>query len=247
MSGGFLPVLGAGLLSCFLCSLGILTIAKFKKWTEKFTNYFMYFASGILLSVAILIAAPKAFEMNTNGPVYLLAGFLGIFIVDRFIDVYVCHRKERERNFRIGIVAGLGIAFHSLVDGVIYATTYTVSIFLGIAATLGMIFHEFPEGVVTFSLFKKSGYKIKKSFLYAFLAAGATTPVGAIISFPFISSLKSSGLGVLLGLSAGVLIYVGASHLLPEAERESKKYGILAFAVGVLVAVGLWLVKGGVG
>jgi zinc transporter ZupT len=42
---------------------------------------------------------------------------------------------------------------------------------------------------------------------------------------------------MLLAISAGALVYVGASHLLPEVERENKRYSILALAAGVLVAV----------
>jgi zinc transporter ZupT len=41
----------------------------------------------------------------------------------------------------------------------------------------------------------------------------------------------------LLAISAGALVYVGASHLLPEVERENKRYSILALATGVLVAI----------
>lgn len=205
----------------------------------------MYFASGMLIAVAFLIATPKAFEMNDDGPVYLLTGFLGIFLINRFVDVYICHKRALERECRVGLVAALGIALHSLVDGVIYATTYTVSTFLGVMATLGMIFHEFPEGVVTYSLFTKSGLGGRKSLLYAFLVAALTTPIGAVMSFPFISSLEDPNLGILMGLSAGVLAYVGIGHLLPEAERGAKKYGLVAFALGILVAVVLTLTKGG--
>ncbi len=245
MSDGFIAVLTASILSCLFCTLGILTIWKFKEWADTSMNYFMYFAAGILISAALLIAAPKAFAMNEHGPVYMLAGFLGIFLINRFIDVYVCHKRSLQRACRVGLVALYGIAFHSLVDGVIYATTYTVSIFLGVTATLGMIMHEFPEGIVAFSLMKQGGYHHRRAFLYAFIAAAATTPIGAVISFPFISSLQPSHLGVLLGMTAGILTYVGASHLLPEAEREMKPYGILAFALGILVAVGTWVIKGG--
>ncbi len=110
----------------------------------------MYFASGVLISVTFLIVVPKSFLMNEYGPVYLLAGFLGIFLINQFVDVYLCHREEACRDFRIGIVAAFGIAFHSFVDGIIFATTYTVSVFIGVMATLGMIFHEFPEGCFDF-------------------------------------------------------------------------------------------------
>lgn len=242
MSGSFLSVLTAGLLSAFFCTLGILTVWKHRDWAERSTNYFMYFASGVLISVAFLIAAPKALEMNDYGPVYLLAGFLGIFLINKFVDVYVC----TDEYCRITIVAAFGIAFHSFVDGIIFSTTFAVSAFIGVMATFGMIFHEFPEGVVTYSLFTRGGFKSERSFLYSFLVAAATTPIGAMISFPFISSLGSQSLGLLLGLSAGVLIYVGATHLLSEAEKEGKPYGLAAFILGIAVSVGLWLIKGGV-
>jgi hypothetical protein len=40
------------------------------------------------------------------------------------------------------------------------------------------------------------------------------------------------------------LVYVGASHLLPEVEEENRRYTILALAAGVLVAVGVVLSEG---
>jgi len=58
-----------------------------------------------------------------------------------------------------------------------------------------------------------------------------------LVSYPFINSIKRSTLGILLAISAGALVYVGASHLLPAVERENKKYSILALAAGVLVAI----------
>jgi len=49
---------------------------------------------------------------------------------------------------------------------------------------------------------------------------------------------------MLLAISAGALVYVGASHLLPAVERERRRHSILALAVGVLVAVLIILSKG---
>ena len=44
-------------------------------------------------------------------------------------------------------------------------------------------------------------------------------------------------LGALLAASAGALVYVGATHLLPQAEQEPRKYSLIALAAGILVAV----------
>ncbi len=241
-------ILAASLLSAVLCSLGVLVIWRFREFGEKSMNYFMYFASGVLVSAAFMIAAPKAFSMNEYGPMFMLLGFLSIFLLDRFINLYVCHghTKKCTRGFRISVVAAIGIALHSFVDGIIYSTTFTVSSFLGVMTTLGLIFHEFPEGIITFILFLKGGFSEKKSLIYSILIAALTTPLGAIISYPFISTLRGPKLGAMVGLTAGVLAFVGASHLLPEAERKSKKYGIIAFLLGIAVASVLVVVKGGV-
>jgi ZIP family zinc transporter/zinc and cadmium transporter len=105
-----------------------------------------------------------------------------------------------------------------------------------VLAAVGMILHEFPEGIVTFVLLERGGFSRKKSIIYAFLAAAISTPLGTLVSYPFINRIRSSSLGILLALSAGALVYVGASHLLPAVESENKKYSILALVAGVLVA-----------
>ena len=56
------------------------------------------------------------------------------------------------------------------------------------------------------------------------------------MSYPFISVIEPSLLGILLAVSAGALVYVGASHLLPAVERENRRYAIVALAAGILVA-----------
>ena len=73
--------------------------------------------------------------------------------------------------------------------------------------------------------------------MLAFLAAAISTPLGTLASYPFVDDITRPTLGVLLALSAGALVYVGASHLLPEVEKENRRYSIIALAAGVLVAV----------
>jgi zinc and cadmium transporter len=76
----------------------------------------------------------------------------------------------------------------------------------------------------------------------AFLAAARTTPAGALVSYPFVSRIDRPLLGLLVALSAGALIYVisvGATHLLPQAEREPRRFSLVAPGSGILVAVGI--------
>jgi zinc transporter ZupT len=86
-------------------------------------------------------------------------------------------------------------------------------------------------------LLLKGGFREKTALSLAFLAAAVTTPLGMLVSYPFIQKIDPSLLGMLLAFSAGALVYVGATHLLPQAESEHKKHSLLALGSGVIVAV----------
>jgi zinc transporter ZupT len=59
----------------------------------------------------------------------------------------------------MGIPAFIGIAFHSLLDGVIIGVGFEVNFKIGIAATLGVLLHEIPEGITITALLLHSGFK----------------------------------------------------------------------------------------
>jgi zinc transporter ZupT len=137
-----------------------------------------------------------------------------------------------------------GIGFHSFIDGIIYSITFTVGVFTGLLTATGMVLHEFPEGIITYLLLIRGGFNEKKSLALAFLAAAVTTPVGMLVSYPYISDINRPFLGALLAFSAGALVYVGATHLLPQAETEHKKYSLFALSGGILVAIIIIFSKG---
>jgi zinc and cadmium transporter len=89
----------------------------------------------------------------------------------------------------------------------------------------------------TFVFLERGGFSRRRSAIYAFLAAALSTPLGTLISYPFINNMRRSTLGILLAISAGALIYAGASHLLPQVEKENKRHSIISLADGVLVAL----------
>jgi len=239
----FSAVLLASTLACIVTIIGIYTIHKYELWANRNIVYFICFAAGVLISVSFIHIIPKSFGMNNNAPVFLLIGFMGMYLINRSVDTFVCNRHEYA-NLYLGIVPMIGIGLHSFIDGIIYTVTFNVSIFTGTFAALGMVLHEFPEGVVTFLLLKQAGFSRKKSILYAFLAAALSTPLGTLVSFPFISKINQGHLGLLLAVSAGALVYVGATHLLPEVEKENKKFSVVSLAAGILIAVMIVLSEG---
>lgn len=233
----------ASILACAVTTIGILVISRYEKWANRNVAYFISFAAGVLISVSLIHIIPKSFAMNQNSAPFVLVGFMSLFLINRFITFYVCN-GDSSKDLSKGIIPMLGIGFHSLIDGIIYSITFNVSIFTGVLAAMGMVLHEFPEGVVTYLLLEKAGFSKTKSFYLAFIAAALTTPLGTFISYPFISKISQNTLGILLSISAGALLYVGATHLLPSVEKENKKFSVVSLGIGVLVAVIIVASKG---
>ena len=213
-------------------SVGIYAIYRHKDWAERNKEYFMCFAAGVLIASPLITAFPEAIGKNSNAGLAALAGFLFMFFSNRLIQ-----HKTQQDELAFGITAIEGIGIHSLIDGIIYTVTFSVSTVTGIMAGLGLVIHEFAEGVVAFSVLIKAGVSDKRALLYAFLVAALTTPLGAFVAYPFVSRLTPPVLGLALGFVVGVLIYVSASHLLPEAKAHEHKHSYLALVAGMGLAL----------
>lgn len=244
MENTFWTALAASGMAAVVTSLGIFTIRRFADWGQRHTAYFMCFAAGVLIAASFLHIVPRSMAMTPQAPAWLLVGFMGLHLFNRFVTAFVCEKQPGSEAYAVGLVSLLGIGFHSFIDGIIYSITFSVSLLTGSLASVGMVLHEFPEGIITYLLLVRGGLAARKAMLAAFVAAALTTPLGMLASFPLISEIDPPLLGSLLALSAGALIYVGATHLLPRAEQEAKPFSLLALAGGVLVAVIIVLSKG---
>lgn len=233
----FWTALTTSLLAGLVTSAGIYTIRRYADWGHRNTAYFMCFAAGVLISASFLHMIPKSFSLNPQGPAWLLVGFFGMHVFNRFLTAFVCERDPDRKDLVLGVLPMLGIGFHSFIDGFIYSIAFTVSLLTGVLATVGMVLHEFPEGIVTYLLLVKGGIAQRRAMWLAFVAAAATTPLGMLVSWPLVNRIDRLTLGALLAVSAGALVYVGATHLLPRADQEHKRYSLVALAGGVAVAI----------
>lgn len=243
MEDNFWTAFGASVIAAIVTAGGIYTIRHFEDWARRNITYFTCFAAGVLIAVSLLHLVPEAFAMNASAAPYLLAGYLLIYLFDRFLTFHVCDKPEMA-GYALGLVALLGIGFHSFLDGVIYSISFSASMFTGFLVALGMILHEFPEGIVTYMLLIHGGVSRARSLVLAFLAAALTTPAGMLVSYPFISAIDTPFLGQMLALSAGALVYVGATHLLPHARHDRPMSGLVAFGTGIAIAAVVVLTRG---
>ncbi|MBI4638991.1 MAG: ZIP family metal transporter, partial [Candidatus Rokubacteria bacterium] len=133
----------------------------------------------------------------------------------------------------VGYLALLGLGVHTLFDGVAIAAGFMIGPELGALLFIAVLLHKLPEGFTIASIMLAGGH----SRAWALAAAGALgvfTLLGALFTGVF----AEGHVGYALALSAGVTIYVAASDLIPEVNREGGP--ALAWTVfGGLVLFGL--------
>lgn len=213
-------------------STGIIAIFHHRERAERWLPYFMCFAAGILLTTPLIHALPNAVANNPDAGFSALIGFLFLYLSNEVIK-----RRTRKETLAFGVTAAEGIGIHSLVDGVVYTVTFNISLLTGVMAGIGLVVHEFAEGVITYLVLLKGDVTERTAAVYAFFIAALTTPIGAFVAYPLVSRLGQSHLGLMLGFVSGVLIYISAAHLLPEAQSYEKEHSTLAVLAGVGLAL----------
>jgi zinc and cadmium transporter len=121
----------------------------------------------------------------------------------------------------------LGLVIHTFFDGIAIASGFIVSNWLGWVIFLAVFLHKMPEGFTITSVMLTSG----QSRLVAWGASvllGAATFAGVLTM-----ALFKAHVGIGLPLSGGVTIYVAASDLVPEVNREPGGKMALVVLLGV--------------
>lgn len=233
----------ASLIACIVTFAGILAVRSRSAWAERNSSYFISFAAGVIVSVSLVHIIPKSIAMSPIAPYCILAGFMGLYLINRFLRIFMCNDRSR-RMLSVGVVSMIAIGLHSFIDGIIYSITYRASVLTGVFATAGMILHEFPEGIVTYLVLERSGFGRRRSLVLAVITAALTTPLGAIAAYPLVGKIEQNQLGAILGVSAGCLAYLGATHLLPSVEKETGSMAVFSLIAGIIAAILIMLLGG---
>ena len=222
--------------------VGILTLTIKQKNLNKFLIYFVSFAAGALFGNAFIHLIPEAIEevgLVIQVPVYILLGITFSFIAEKIIQWRHCHGDQKCHPFAYMNLLGDGV--HNLIDGLIIASSYLVSIPIGLATTLAVIFHEIPQEVGDFGVLLHGGFTKSKALLLNFLSA-LTAVVGAVIAL-LLNNLIPNMTNFLIPFAAGTFVYIAGSDLIPELHKElslKKSFiQLILFVLGIFVIYSL--------
>jgi zinc and cadmium transporter len=167
---------------------------------------------------------------------------MGFFVLERFLHAHHEHHLEVGANpvqpiVTMSIVGG---TMHNLVDGMIVAAGYAVSVQAGIVTTLAILLHQIPQEIGDFGVLVNGGLKPRRALLYN-LGSGAGAIIGAVIAV-VIGSLAEGFAPIIVALTAGSFIYIAASDLIPELHRSPGHKASLQQLILMAAGVGLMLI-----
>lgn len=206
-------------------------------------RYFVAGGAGFMLAAAFARMLPESTHMP-HAFLFVLVGYFGVHLFEHTVAPHFHFGEEIHTEAFLrpssAYLAVLGLGMHTLFDGVAIAAGFMIGPQLGLLLFLAVLLHKLPEGFAIASIMLATG-RSRFAALLAGAILGGLTILGAVLT----SLLADAHVGYALALSAGVTIYVAASDLIPEVNREGGP--ALAWTVfGGLLLFGVadWAVAG---
>jgi ZIP family zinc transporter/zinc and cadmium transporter len=205
-----------------------------RRWERSYLKYFVALGAGFMLATAIVEVFPASLELSgKNAPFLVLVGYLIIHFFEHTVTPHFHFGEETHKDAFVHAHRTysilIGLVIHTFFDGIAIASGFIVSSWLGWVIFLAVFLHKIPEGFTIASVMLAGGQSRK-------IAWGASVLLGiATLAGVLTMGLFSHQVRFGLPLSAGVTIYVAASDLIPEVNREPGVW----MAVVVFLGVGM--------
>jgi zinc transporter ZupT len=195
---------------------------------------FIAFGAGFLLSVALVEMVPESLRtMPAQGAMLALLGFCGVHLLEHTITQHFHFGEETHSDeflhAHTGYSVVVGLSAHAFFDGVAIASGFLVSGRIGWLIFIAILLHKLPEGFTVASVMLAAG-RSRGAALGAAIALGVATLAGVVLLHSLPQLVRFG-----LPLAAGVALYVAATDLLPEVNRQHGLIYRLMFFGGVAV------------
>lgn len=242
MTAAFLLTLLAGLATVIG---GLIGVHKFAHKPGRL-SVLLSFAAGAMICVALIDLIPVALEslketFTTEASVAItimaaLAGALLVGSIDKLLpisnsvklttgttDSGLGHRLHIDVLLKSGLTITAIMALHNFPEGIITFTGTMHSMSLGLSVAMAIALHNVPEGIAIASPIFAATKSKSKALRYATIAALAE-PVGAVAGYLLlVQAVPTAMLGIIFSATAGMMICVSVSELIPSAKYHATK------------------------
>lgn len=205
----------------------------YQKVIDRFLlRFLMALGAGFLLAATFLAVLPTSMALTPHTPWMLLGGYLFAQLFQHTIALHFHFGEEthhdRHVHAHVSYTAVLGMTLHAFFDGTLISSGFFISNRIGALLFIAVLLHKIPEGFTAASIMRAAGRSRRAARFSAELIALATFL--GIVSL----TLVAESVPYALPFSAGVTLYVAASDLIPEVNKEERVWVSGVVFVGVL-------------
>jgi zinc and cadmium transporter len=214
------------------------TIIVQRSWERRYLRYFVAVGAGFMLATALVEMVPESLELRGKSAAFLiLLGYLVTHFFEHTVTPHFHFGEETHHDEFLhshkGYSVLLGLIIHTFFDGIAIASGFLVSNALGWIIFLAIFLHKIPEGFTVASIMMAAGQG-KRAAVVSSAILGAATLSGVALMFAIRGELADA-----LPFSAGVTLYVAASDLIPEVNREPGVGMAVLVFLGVAIMLAL--------
>lgn len=219
--------------------VGVFALLLKEKILNRILLVLVAFSAGALLGGAFFHLLVESLEsLNAiNVFSYTIIGFILFFLIEKFLHLHN-YSKEKFKVHPFTYLILYGDAIHNFIDGLVIAASFIISIPFGVVTSLMIIAHEVPQEAGDFGVLVYGGFKKSKALFFNFLAQ-LTAVLGGIIGFLISSAMEF--VIFLLPFAAGGFLYIAASDLIPELQKEKGIKKSLCYIVFFIIGIALLL------
>ncbi len=213
-----------------------------KRIPHKLNDIFLGYCAGMMLAAAIMCLAIPAVESAGDGGLWQVA--LGIAVgavLISMLDAVTPHlhnltgleAEEHRNNTSINrvLLFVIAIAMHKLPEGLATGVAFNGdSINNANTLSLSIALQNIPEGMVVITPLLVAGIKAWRALIVAGVVA-ALEIIGVFLGF-WAGSISSTMLPMLMGMSAGSMLYVISDEMIPETHshgyQKQATYALIA-------------------
>jgi zinc transporter ZupT len=208
-------VLAVALINFLAAFVGVVLILWNRTWSERNLRWGIGFGAGLLIGISMLEIIPTAIDLaGEHAMIYVLLGFVGFFLMEK------CTREEpgdcagMGRHFHFTLASFIALCLHALLDGMVIGLGLHLNEAFGLVIFVAILFHKLPLAISLAGVFLRSSKK--RTAVIQMLIFALATPLGLVATVAFLSNIPGEFMGAVVGVSAGLFLYLGATDMLPE-------------------------------
>jgi zinc and cadmium transporter len=200
-------------------------------------------AAGALTGGALLHMLPSAIAVLGNQLgvyLWLLAGFVGFFVLEQVLHWHHCHRALSQHG-PLGYLILIADGLHNFIGGLAVGGAFLIDVRLGVVAWTAAAAHEVPQELGDLGILVHAGWDRARALLFNFLSA-LTFLLGGLLVYAVADAIEVAWL---LPFAAGNFLYIAAVDLMPEltshpgGARKVQLTMSFAAGLGILLVVAL--------